>query len=78
MQLQKGDILYLFSDGYRDQLGGPDTKKMMHKKFKDLILAMANKPMQRQKNILHAFIERWKRTTPQTDDICVMGYRYHG
>jgi serine phosphatase RsbU (regulator of sigma subunit) len=75
-KLEKGDTLYLFSDGYRDQIGGPNAKKVMNKNVRELIIAMRHKSMPKQKAILHAFIERWKRKVSQTDDICIMGYRH--
>ena len=76
MKLKKDDIIYLFSDGYADQIGGPDDRKIMSRNFKQLLIAMGNKSLEQQKALLHNFIEGWKNENSQTDDICVMGYQY--
>ncbi|OFX19207.1 MAG: hypothetical protein A2033_17570 [Bacteroidetes bacterium GWA2_31_9] len=79
IQLAKGDILYLFSDGYADQFGGQKGKKFMYKQFKDLILANCQKSMNEQKNILETSIESWIHCNDekfeQTDDITVLGIK---
>ncbi|MBI2968032.1 MAG: SpoIIE family protein phosphatase [Bacteroidetes bacterium] len=73
--LQKGDKLIMSSDGYGDQFGGPDGKKFMKKRFKELIISVADQPMERQKEVLDKTIEDWKTTgnTAQMDDILVIG-----
>jgi serine phosphatase RsbU (regulator of sigma subunit) len=68
-------MIYLFSDGYRDQFGGKDNKKFMSKKFNDLLLSIHQRPLLEQKDILDKTIEEWKGNHPQTDDILVMGLR---
>ena len=73
--IQKGDALYMFSDGYVDQFGGPKAKKFMSKKFKELLLAIYQKPMKEQREILDTSIEEWKGHVEQIDDILVMGLR---
>jgi serine phosphatase RsbU (regulator of sigma subunit)/ligand-binding sensor domain-containing protein len=74
-QLQNGDNLYSFSDGYVDQFGGETGEKFKHKRFKDLLLSVQGKPMSEQKTILeHAFV-RWKRDLAQIDDVLVMGIK---
>jgi serine phosphatase RsbU (regulator of sigma subunit)/ligand-binding sensor domain-containing protein len=74
-QLQNGDNLYSFSDGYVDQFGGETGEKFKNKRFKDLLLSVQGKPMQEQKQILeHAFV-RWKRDLAQIDDVLVMGIK---
>ena len=50
--LKEGDCLYLFSDGYADQFGGPENKKFMYKRFEELLLEIHTKPMEDQKEIL--------------------------
>jgi len=75
IQLEYGDIFYLFSDGYIDQKGGADNKKFMSKKFKDLLLKIHKEPMQEQKDILDKTIMDWMGTAPQIDDIMVIGVR---
>ena len=79
MKLKKGDIIYLFSDGYTDQFGGPKSKKFMTKKLKELLLEMAVKPMQEQQKILEKTILDWMNgydlELEQIDDITVMGIK---
>jgi serine phosphatase RsbU (regulator of sigma subunit) len=74
VELQKGDIVYLFSDGYADQFSAND-KKLMTKKFKSNLLEIGNKPMFEQKEFLDIFIENWKGGMEQTDDILVIGIK---
>ena len=75
MELQKGDSLYLFSDGYADQFGGPKRKKFMYRSFAELILSMQNKNMSEQQQLLDSAIEQWKGTLEQIDDILVIGIK---
>ena len=74
LKLQQGDTFYLFSDGYSDQFNSKD-KKLMTKKFKEILLSIQNKSMEEQKEFLNTFIEDWKQNTEQTDDILVIGVR---
>ena len=75
IQLKKGDIIYLFTDGYVDQFGGENGKKFMTKRFKELILNNVHKPMKEQKLILEETILKWKGNLEQTDDITVLGMK---
>lgn len=75
IQLHKGDTIYLFSDGYADQFGGPKSKKFMYKKFKELIASIQEQSMDEQKNILDKTTLDWRGNLDQIDDICVMGVR---
>ncbi len=75
IQLQKGDILYLFSDGYADQFGGENEKKFKYKPFKQLLLKNAGKPMEVQKEILNNIYEAWKGDLDQIDDVVVLGIK---
>jgi serine phosphatase RsbU (regulator of sigma subunit) len=74
-QLESGDVLYLSSDGYRDQLGGPNGKRMMRKVTREKLLNLSSEPLDRQREVLISDFEDWKGTGQQTDDICVMGIR---
>jgi ligand-binding sensor domain-containing protein/serine phosphatase RsbU (regulator of sigma subunit) len=73
-QLSEGDIFYIFTDGYADQFSYND-KKLMTKKFKQVILANRHTPMHEQKKLLDEFIEDWKGGMEQTDDILVIGVK---
>ena len=70
------DIIYMFTDGYVDQLGGPDRKTYKSKKFKQLLMDIHQKPLPEQKNILEKEYEAWRRDIEQIDDIMVMGIRF--
>ncbi len=73
MQFKENDIIYMFSDGYVDQLGGPDRKTYKSKKFKQLLINIHQKPLHEQKVILEQEYDQWKRDIEQTDDMLVMG-----
>ncbi len=75
IQLQKKDSVYLFTDGFADQFGGPKGKKFMYKPLSDLLVANGSKPMQDQKQILFDSFSSWKGTLQQIDDILIMGVR---
>lgn len=75
LKLQQGDTFYIFTDGYADQFGGKSGKKLMTKKFKEILLDIKNKTMQEQEKYLNDFIEEWKAGTEQVDDILVIGIR---
>jgi serine phosphatase RsbU (regulator of sigma subunit)/Tfp pilus assembly protein PilF len=75
VQLQKGDTIYLFSDGYADQFGGPKSKKFMYKEFKALLASVQEKSMEEQKDILHKTISDWRGNLDQVDDICIIGVK---
>ncbi|HIN40019.1 MAG TPA: tetratricopeptide repeat protein, partial [Flavobacteriales bacterium] len=76
LKLEKGDTVYLFSDGYPDQFGGKKDKKFMMKNFKKLLLSIQDKTMNEQKTILETTMAEWKGDTEQVDDILVMGVRF--
>lgn len=75
LTLQKGDTFYLFTDGYADQFGGPNVKKLMTKKFKDILVSIQDKSMPEQHRHLDDFIEKWRGDAEQVDDILVIGVR---
>lgn len=75
IQLQKGDILYLFSDGYVDQINYNNKEKFMRKRFKKLLLEICEKPMSEQKEILNERFEEWKTGGKQVDDVVVFGVK---
>ena len=73
--LEKGDVIYAFSDGYPDQFGGPKGKKFMYKPFRSLLLDIHQKPMDDQHTILLQAFEDWRGNLEQIDDVCVIGVR---
>jgi ligand-binding sensor domain-containing protein/serine phosphatase RsbU (regulator of sigma subunit) len=76
LEVVEGDMLYLFSDGYADQFGGPDNKKLMKKAFKELLITISSKSMDEQKKQLAAYIEEWMSGGyEQIDDMVVLGRR---
>lgn len=75
IQLQKGDQIYIFSDGYADQFGGPRGKKFMYKQFRDLLIANGDKDLSTQKELLKESLFDWMKEEEQVDDILVIGVR---
>jgi len=75
LNLQKGDCIYITSDGYQDQFGGEKNKKFTSKALRNLLVSVSNQPVIEQRNILDTTIEKWKDVYAQTDDICVMGIK---
>jgi serine phosphatase RsbU (regulator of sigma subunit) len=76
IQIQENDCLYLMSDGFHDQFGGPLNKKYKRKSLNELIMHIHKKPMKEQKTILSVELKEWKRHYAQTDDISVIGIRF--
>jgi serine phosphatase RsbU (regulator of sigma subunit) len=74
-QLQKGDCLYLCSDGYEDQFGGPKGKKFMIKHLKELFVTISDKPLIEQQKILDLTFENWRGEHEQIDDVTIIGIR---
>ncbi len=70
---QKGDKLYIFSDGFHDQFGGDRDSKFLSSRFRQLLTETAIMPMEQQKQALDKAFEDWKGTTKQTDDVLVIG-----
>jgi serine phosphatase RsbU (regulator of sigma subunit) len=82
IKMKKGDVFYLFSDGYVDQFGGPKGKKFMGKRFKALLMELFNKKMDEQRQEMDDIIEDWKAhydedgsNFEQMDDILVIGVK---
>jgi serine phosphatase RsbU (regulator of sigma subunit) len=73
IKFYKGDYLYLFTDGYADQFGGPNGRKFMYKPFQNLLLKIHNEPMDLQKDVLDKTFEEWKGDHEQVDDVLVIG-----
>ena len=74
-QCQDGDMIYLFSDGYADQFGGPNNKKFMRKRMKEMLTEVAIENCDVQKEKIQDIILAWKGEEEQTDDILLVGIR---
>lgn len=77
IQLQDNDRIYLFSDGYIDQFGGENGKKLMKKNFKDLLLTIHKETPDKQKEQLDKTMQTWIRNYEQNDDMMIIGVEYH-
>ncbi|TND08460.1 MAG: methyl-accepting chemotaxis protein [Bacteroidetes bacterium] len=75
VQLHKGDCVYLFSDGYADQFGGPRGKKYKYKTLQAALIANSQESMPLQLMTLNRQFEEWKGELEQVDDVCVMGIK---
>ncbi len=73
--LEQGDTIYIFSDGYVDQFGGEKGKKFKSKAFRELLLSIQDKTMEDQKISIDEIFETWKGASEQIDDVCVIGVR---
>lgn len=73
--LEKGDLIYLFSDGYADQFGGSHGKKFKYSNLRELLFSITSKNLDEQKQFLDNRIEDWKGSQMQVDDICIIGLR---
>jgi serine phosphatase RsbU (regulator of sigma subunit) len=76
IQMKQGDRVYLFTDGFPDQFGGPEGKKFKYKPFKELLLEMHDRPMEDQEKILRMIFDEWKGDLDQIDDVLVIGLRF--
>jgi serine phosphatase RsbU (regulator of sigma subunit) len=74
-RFKKDDVVYLFTDGYVDQIGGSDRKTYKTANFKKLLVDIHQLPMNEQKTVLEKKNEEWKGDLEQVDDILVMGIR---
>jgi serine phosphatase RsbU (regulator of sigma subunit) len=73
--LQEGDRIYLASDGFQDQFGGPSDKRFMNKNFRNLLLVSGqDKTMAEQERKLNQVFDHWKGNSEQTDDVLVLGF----
>ena len=73
--VNRGDTIYLFSDGYADQFGGEYGKKYMYKPFQQLLLSLSSLPMEEQYGKIDTVLEEWKSGYEQIDDVLVIGLR---
>lgn len=75
IDVAKGDVLYLYTDGYADQFGGPRGKKFKYKQLNDLLLQISKRSMEEQRVILAQTFTDWKGDLEQVDDVCIIGIR---
>lgn len=75
INLNSGDVVYLFSDGYADQFGGKKLKKLTKVRFKEFLLTVAEEPMEVQYQRLLDFHKKYKGLEEQVDDICIIGVK---
>lgn len=75
IELQPGDTIYLFSDGYADQFGGERGKKMKARAFKEKLLSIQGLSMSDQRRTIDEAFEAWRGDLEQVDDVCVIGVR---
>lgn len=75
-KMNKGDRIYLFSDGYVDQFGGPNGKKFKTNNLKEMIIDIQKYPIEAQKECLLDAFFRWQGDFEQIDDVCVFGIEF--
>ncbi|MBA4239119.1 MAG: hypothetical protein C0448_00215 [Sphingobacteriaceae bacterium] len=73
--VSKGDIIYIYTDGYADQFGGEKGKKFKYKPLNELLLSIHERELHTQKEILNATFQNWKNNLEQVDDVCIMGIK---
>lgn len=74
--VKKGDLIYLYTDGYADQFGGENGKKFKYKPLNQLLINICTKPVEEQNKILSDRFDEWKGQLEQIDDVCVIGIRF--
>ena len=77
IQLEHNDLLYIFSDGFQDQLSEHNNEKFMKRNFKNLLLKIHKLPIKEQKNKLIEQFKKWKGANEQTDDILIIGIKFN-
>lgn len=75
IKMEKDDVIYLLSDGFQDQFGGPFSKKYTTKQLKQILTALSPKPMNEQLKRLEIELETWQGKSEQVDDILIIGIR---
>jgi len=76
IEYRKGDLFYLFTDGYQDQFGGDFDKKFLRQHFFVTLMEIHREPLSLQKEILEEKLKDWIGENVQTDDVTVMGIRF--
>lgn len=76
VEYKKGDVVYLFTDGFADQFGGVSGKKFKYKKLQETLLSIQNESLENQKEILESIFDKWKGKLEQVDDMLVIGVKF--
>jgi PAS domain S-box-containing protein len=76
INLEDGDMIYIYSDGFQDQMGGHNGKKYMAKNFRDYLEIVSSLDVSKQELLIEKSFNEWKANRDQTDDVLVMGLRY--
>lgn len=76
VNVKKGDRLYIYTDGYADQFGGPRGKKFMSKKLNEFIQSISGLSLSKQSELLFRIFEDWKGGLEQIDDVCIIGLKF--
>jgi len=76
LELQPGDQVYIFSDGYADQFGGSKGKKLKYRALKEILLKNSSLPMDQQGSLLEKHFDSWKGDVEQVDDVVFIGLRF--
>jgi ligand-binding sensor domain-containing protein/serine phosphatase RsbU (regulator of sigma subunit) len=76
VKLNPGDMMFMFSDGYPDQFGGPKGKKIMNKRFREILQDICTLSAAEQRQVLHSYFMEWKGNQEQVDDVLVVGIRF--
>lgn len=75
IDLQPGDMIYLFSDGFADQFGGPKGKKYKSARFREFLSSIGDRPLPEQSVLLREEFQLWRGDLEQLDDVCIMGIK---
>jgi serine phosphatase RsbU (regulator of sigma subunit) len=75
LKLNKGDTIYVFTDGFADQFGGPKGKKFKYKQLQQVLLDNAHLPAEEQRKKLNTIFGNWKGELEQIDDVCIIGVK---
>ncbi len=76
VDLQKGDTIYMFTDGFEDQFGGDKGKKYRSAQLRDYLISIQSKPMPEQRQLLEKEFLTWKGNNEQVDDVLIIGIRF--
>ena len=76
IEIEKGDVVYIFTDGFADQFGGEKYRKYYYQNFQNFLLSITDHPMEIQKDLLREEFFRWKGEHEQIDDVLVFGVKF--